>query len=80
MAAIIGLSPHIVEDICGEASEAGTVQVANFNSPGQIVILGSIPGVRLAMELAKEQRAGRAVELAVGGAFHSPLMGEALSG
>ena len=80
MAAIIGLSAHIVEEICEEASEVGIVQVANFNSPGQIVISGSIPGIRVAMELAKEQRAGRAIELAVGGAFHSPLMGEALSG
>jgi len=80
MAAILGLSPEIIEDICEEASEAGIVQVANFNSNGQIVISGSIPGVRLAMELAREQRAGRATELAVDGAFHSPLMGEALSG
>jgi [acyl-carrier-protein] S-malonyltransferase len=80
MAAIIGLSPDILEEICEEASEAGLVQVANFNSPGQIVISGSIPGVRLAMEFAKEQGAGRAIELVVGGAFHSPLMGEALNG
>ena len=80
MAAIIGLSPDIVEEICEEASEAGLVQVANFNSPGQIVISGSIPGVRLAMELTKEQGAERAIELVVSGAFHSPLMGEALNG
>jgi len=80
MAAILGLSPDIVEAICEEASAAGLVQVANLNSSGQMVISGSIPGVRLAMELAKEQRAARAIELAVGGAFHSPLMGEASSG
>jgi [acyl-carrier-protein] S-malonyltransferase len=80
MAAIIGLSPEIVGEICEEASDAGLVQVANFNSPGQVVISGSIAGVRLAMELAKEQRAERAIELRVSGAFHSPLMGEALSG
>jgi [acyl-carrier-protein] S-malonyltransferase len=80
MAAIIGLSPDIVGEICEEASEAGLVQIANFNSSGQVVISGSIPGVRLAMELAKEQRAERAIELVVGGAFHSPLMGDALDG
>ncbi len=80
MAAILGLSPDIVEAICEEASAAGLVQVANLNSSGQMVISGSIPGVRLAMELAKEQRAARAIELVVGGAFHSPLMGEASSG
>jgi len=80
MAAIIGLSADIVEEICKEASEAGLVQVANFNSRGHIVISGSIAGVRLAMELAREQGAGRTIELVVGGAFHSPLMGEALGG
>jgi [acyl-carrier-protein] S-malonyltransferase len=79
MAAIIGLSRDIVEEICEEASAVGLVQVANFNSRAQIVISGSIPGVRLAMEFAGEQEA-RAVELSVGGAFHSPLMRDALSG
>jgi [acyl-carrier-protein] S-malonyltransferase len=74
MAAVIGLNAGTVENICKKASEAGIVQVANFNSPGQIVISGSVEGVRKAMELAKENRAKMVKELVVHGAFHSPLM------
>jgi [acyl-carrier-protein] S-malonyltransferase len=51
MAAIVGLESKKVEDICKEASSAGIVQCANFNSPGQIVISGSVNGVHKAMEL-----------------------------
>jgi len=80
MAAVIGLSKQDVEQVCAEASAAGIVQPANFNSPGQIVISGSIAGVHRAMELAKERKARLVTELVVSGAFHSPLMGDALSG
>jgi [acyl-carrier-protein] S-malonyltransferase len=80
MAAIIGLSKPDVEEICAEVSAAGIVKPANFNSPGQIVISGSIDGVHKAMDLAKQRRARMATELVVSGAFHSPLMAEALSG
>ena len=74
MAAVMGLNPQKLEEICKEASSAGIVQVANFNSPGQIVISGSVEGVRKAMELAKEAKARLVKELVVHGAFHSPLM------
>lgn len=74
LAAIVGLNPETVEDICIEASTAGIVQCANFNSPGQIVISGSIDGVRKAMELCKLKGAKLTKELVVSGAFHSPLM------
>ncbi len=74
MAAVMGLEPEIVEEICKEASSAGIVQVANFNSPGQIVISGSVDGVKRAMELAKARKAKLVKELTVHGAFHSPLM------
>jgi len=50
------------------------VQCANFNSPGQLVISGSIEGVRKAMELCKAGGAKIVKELVVSGAFHSPLM------
>ena len=80
MAAIIGLDPQTVVDACEKASEAGVVQAANFNSPGQIVISGSVPGVRRAMELAKERGAKLVKELPVSGAFHSPLMESAQEG
>ncbi len=74
MAAVIGLSPGSVEKICSEASNKGIVQCANFNSPGQIVISGSVEGVRAAMNLCKTNGAKLVKELVVSGAFHSPLM------
>lgn len=74
MAAIIGLDTLKIIDVCRDASEFGIVQVANFNSPGQIVISGSVEGVQQAMKLAKERGAKMAKELVVHGAFHSPLM------
>ncbi|MFA6540178.1 MAG: ACP S-malonyltransferase [Bacteroidota bacterium] len=74
MAAILGMEPAAVAKACAEAQEAGIVQPANFNSPGQIVISGSVDGVRKAMEIAKANGAKRAIELPVSGAFHSPLM------
>jgi [acyl-carrier-protein] S-malonyltransferase len=72
MAAILGLDDKIVEEVCASAGEL--VVPANYNSPGQIVISGSNEGIDKAIELLKERGAKRALKLAVGGAFHSPLM------
>ena len=80
MAAVIGLDPQAVMEICAAASADGIVQPANFNSPGQIVISGSVTGVRKAMELAKSRGAKLVKELVVSGAFHSPLMQSARTG
>ncbi len=80
MAAVIGLEPQAVEELCREASSSGIVQPANFNSPGQIVISGSVEGVRAAMALAKSHGAKMVKELVVSGAFHSPLMRSAQDG
>ena len=74
MAAVIGLEPSVVTDCCNEASSDGIVQPANFNSPGQVVISGSVEGVKKAMELCKAKGARLVKELVVSGAFHSPLM------
>jgi [acyl-carrier-protein] S-malonyltransferase len=74
MAAIIGLSKELVLQSCIEASSEGIVQPANFNSGDQIVISGSVNGVRKAMELSKAKGAKLVKELVVSGAFHSPLM------
>ena len=74
LAAVVGLEPKKVIELCKEASVVGIVQCANFNSPGQIVISGSIDGVRKAMELCKANGAKLVKELVVSGAFHSPLM------
>lgn len=80
MAAVVGLLPDILVEICREASSAGIVQCANFNSPGQIVISGSVGGVHRAMEIAKSKGAKLVKELVVSGAFHSPLMQGAQKG
>jgi [acyl-carrier-protein] S-malonyltransferase len=77
MAAIIGMESKVLEDICKEASKSGVVQIANINSPGQLVISGSVEGVRKAMEMAKSSKARMVKELVVHGAFHSPLMSSA---
>ena len=80
MAAVVGLNPSAINEVCSESSAAGVVQAANFNSPGQIVISGSVSGVRKAMELAKSRGAKLVKELPVSGAFHSPLMESAKIG
>lgn len=73
MAAILGLDDETVERICKSIVNEVVVP-ANYNSPGQLVISGSIAGVELACEKLKEAGAKRALILKVGGAFHSPLM------
>jgi [acyl-carrier-protein] S-malonyltransferase len=75
MAAIIGLEDEVVENVCNDISEI--VVCANYNSPGQIVISGSLKGVNQACAKLTELGAKRALVLPVGGAFHSPLMNPA---
>jgi len=72
MAAIIGMEDSQVEQVCKEIDEI--VVAANYNSPGQIVISGSLPGIDAAVEKLSALGAKRALKLPVGGAFHSPLM------
>jgi [acyl-carrier-protein] S-malonyltransferase len=74
MAAVIGAETEVIAEVCTEASEAGIVQAANFNSPGQVVISGSLAGVDKAMELLKARGVRIVKKLPVSGAFHSPLM------
>jgi [acyl-carrier-protein] S-malonyltransferase len=74
------MEPSMVDEICREASSVGIVQPANFNSPGQVVVSGSVSGVRKAMELCMNRGARIVKELAVSGAFHSPLMLSAKDG
>ncbi len=80
MAAIVGLNSKIVTEICTESSVDGIVKAANFNSPGQVVISGSLAGVKKAMEISLARGAKMAKELPVSGAFHSPLMESAQDG
>jgi [acyl-carrier-protein] S-malonyltransferase len=71
MAAIIGLEPDAVQQLCDEAGEVG---LANLNSPGQIVVSGEQEAVERLVELAEGGGARQAIRLPVGAAFHSPMM------
>ncbi len=77
MAAILGLDPAQVEEICEKAAQAGEVaQPANFNAPGQIAVSGSAAAVERAMKLSGEA-GGKALALDVSAPFHCPLMARA---
>ena len=72
MAAIINLPDVTIEKVCSEIE--GVVVPVNYNSPGQVVISGEVEAVKVACARLKEAGAKRALPLAVGGAYHSPLM------
>lgn len=72
MSAVLGLDAEIIEEIC-EKTE-GTVSVANYNCPGQIVITGESRAVASAGDALKEAGAKRIVPLKVSGPFHSPML------
>lgn len=81
MAAILGLDIPTLEQICEKASLPGeTVQVANDNCPGQVVISGARAALERAMEAAKAAGARRVIPLAVSIAAHSQLMASAQQG
>jgi len=72
MAAVIGMSDQEVEAALAEIE--GIITIANYNSPGQVVISGEVEAVGAAEELLAEKGAKRVISLSVSGAFHSPLM------
>ncbi len=74
MAAVIGLERKKLLECCKKASSSGVVEAANFNSPGQIVISGSVKGVEEAGRLCKEAGAKRVMPLSVSAPFHCSLM------
>ena len=76
MAAILGLDEAPLAEVCKQTS----TWIANYNSPGQLVISGAKEDVAKAMELAKAKGALRAIPLQVSGAFHTPLMQPAVDG
>ncbi len=75
MAAVLGLEDEQIVHICRAASSGGeVVEAVNFNSPGQIVIAGTVEGVGKAIELCKAAGAKRALPLPVSAPFHTSLM------
>lgn len=80
MAAIMGLPPEKVEEICQLVSVEGVVVCANYNSKNQVAVSGGVDAVKRTADLARQAGAKMAVILEVGGAFHSPLMASARDG
>lgn len=74
MAAILNAPAGSLEEVLKKASEVGYVDVANYNSPAQVVITGDEAAVAKAGELLMEAGARRVVPLAVSGAFHSKFL------
>ncbi len=77
MSAVLNASEEAIKDSLAEASKVGYVDVANYNSPAQIVITGDEKAVAKAGELLLEKGARRVVPLPVSGAFHSKFMEKA---
>src|SRR5262249_53385282 len=77
MAAIMGLSPEDLEQVCTEAAQGEVVSPANFNGAGQIVIAGHAGAVDRAIGLAKQKGAKRAVALAGSAPCHCALVAPA---
>src|SRR6202034_1704130 len=74
MAAILGLAPTEVTEICKKAADGEVVSPANLNSPEQTVISGNATAVKRAVEIASQSGAKRAVILPVSAPFHCALM------
>jgi [acyl-carrier-protein] S-malonyltransferase len=79
MAAVIGLPDEYIQNRLKELSdESGEpIYFANYNGPGQVVITGSKKGIRIACKTFRSEGANKAIQLPIGGAFHSPYMDEA---
>ncbi len=77
MAAILGLSPADVAEICKKAAGGEVVSPANLNSPEQTVIAGNAAAVKRSVEIASQSGAKRAVILAVSAPFHCTLLAPA---
>jgi [acyl-carrier-protein] S-malonyltransferase len=77
MTAIFGLDSAALAEICEEAARAGSVEVANYNSPSQTVLTGTKEGLDKAVDLAKKRGAKLCVPLRVTGPWHSRFMAQA---
>lgn len=74
MAAVLGVSQEIIQEVCNECKDLGVISIANYNCPGQIVIAGEIESLNKAIELLNERGAKKVIKLPVSGAFHTELL------
>ncbi|MBI5484781.1 MAG: ACP S-malonyltransferase [Deltaproteobacteria bacterium] len=74
MAAMLSIEKNVLEEICRDAAQGDVVAPANFNSPGQIVIAGSVTAVARAIEIARERGFRKSMLLPVSAPFHCALM------
>ncbi|RGD73012.1 ACP S-malonyltransferase [Anaerofustis stercorihominis] len=74
MVAVMNFDKDIIKEICEEVKSEGVCEIANYNSPAQIVITGEVKAVDKACEILKEKGARRLIPLNVSGAFHSSLL------
>ena len=77
MLAVFGLDLESMSAVCREVGEVGSVEVANHNSPNQVILTGEHAALKAAGELAKQEGAKLTVPLKVSGPWHSRFMGEA---
>ena len=77
MTAVLNLDRERLQEVCRQAGDAGVVEIANYNCPGQIVIGGDQAAVDKAAALAKEAGARRCLPLKVSGPFHTSLLSPA---
>ncbi|WP_234117447.1 ACP S-malonyltransferase [Clostridium hydrogenum] len=74
MAAVIGLDKEIIKEAIEPLNEIGTIEIANYNCPGQIVIAGEVKAVEKAAEALREKGARKVIMLAVSGPFHTSML------
>ena len=77
MTAVLGLDREKLQQACRQAADAGVVEIANYNCPGQLVIGGDQAAVDRAAALSKEAGAKRCLPLKVSGPFHTSLLSAA---
>lgn len=77
MLAVMGLAIDRFDDVCEQARSAGSVEIANHNSPGQVILTGEPDALALAGKLAKKQGAVFSMPLKVSGPWHSRFMAPA---
>lgn len=79
MVSVLGLEKDQVQSLCDQAATGDVLQIANYLCPGNIVISGDHAACERALPLALEMGAMKAIPLAVAGAFHTPIMGSAVT-